>query len=531
MNNLIISQSFMFKFNKKKFRKILSPINSLLDNFFSSFKSSNKHAPIKKKFNYLDNKIESFFDKIQNLKKYNQGKKKFYYLNNKTAISIASLVLLFFSYFLIPVFYKEDKIKTSLINQISDRYDIKIEFNEKVKYGLFPKPFFYTKNLDIKFNEKVIANSGYVKFYISFNNFFLSKNILPKNLVFQDTEFNINSNNINFFLKALNSADRKNKFIFKKSKLFYKDQSDDLLFLSKIDNFSFFYDDVNTSQKVKSNLEVFNIPFKLDISKNVINENKIIKLSSKKIRLNIQTSINHDGAKTSGFFDISSINKSNLFTYEIKDNSLNFLSSEKGFKGEVNFKPFYFSTDLNFNYISQKKIFQSESLLIDLVDSELLNNPNLNASINIKIDKIDKFENLQDFISKIHLGDGRILIKDFNTQWYDSVLIKSNEIEFLNDIDGKKLVGEIIFNFKDIEKFFRYFQIKRNHRDVFETIRLDFVYDLTLDKLNMNNLRVDNKSLKKIDKFLDKFNKNENNLFNKVTIRNFIKEFFQVYSG
>ena len=92
----------MFNFNKKKFRKILSPINTLLDNFFRNFKSSNKHAPIKKKFNYLDNKIESFFDKIRNLKKYNQSKKKFYYLDNKVAISVACSVLLFFSYFLIP---------------------------------------------------------------------------------------------------------------------------------------------------------------------------------------------------------------------------------------------------------------------------------------------------------------------------------------------------------------------------------------------------------------------------------------------
>ena len=521
----------MFNFNKKKFRKILSPINTLLDNFFGNFKSSNKHAPIKKKFNYLDNKIESFFDKIRNLKKYNQSKKKFYYLDNKVAISVACSVLLFFSYFLIPAFYKEDKIKTSLINQVSDKYDINIVFNEKVKYGLFPKPFFYTKNLDIKYNNKVLANSGYVKFYISFNNFFLSENILSKNLIFQDTEFNINSNNISFFLKALNSPDKENQFIFKKSKFFYKDQNEDLLFLSKIDNFSFFYDDVNDLQKLKSNFEVFNIPFKLDITKNILDKNKNIKLSSKKIRLDIETSVEYDEAKISGFFDIASINKKNLFRYVIEDNSLNFLSLEKDFKGEVNFKPFYFSTDLNFNYISQKKIFQSESLLIDLLDSELLNNPNLNASINIKIDKIDKFEYLQDFVSKIHLGDGRILMKSFNTQWNNSVLIKSNEIEFLNDIEGKKLVGEIIFNFEDIEKFFRYFQIKRNYRDVFETIKLDFVYDLTLDKLIINNLRIDDKSLKKIDKFINQYNKSEINTFNKVTIRNFIKEFFIVYAG
>ena len=129
------------------------------------------------------------------------------------------------------------------------------------------------------------------------------------------------------------------------------------------------------------------------------------------------------------------------------------------------------------------------------------------------------------------MGDGRILIKNFNTQWNKSVSIKSNEIEFLNDIDGKKLVGEIIFNFEDIEKFFRYFQIKRNYRDVFDEIRLDFVYDLTLDKLIMNNMKIDNESFKKIDNFLNQYNRSKNNSFNKVTIRNFIKEFFQIYSG
>ena len=526
---------FNLSFYKKKLKKLLLQINRNIESFFTeldrSKTHSNKQIPIKKKIFQIDSRIESFFDKFKNLRKFNHSKKKLYYLNNKIAISITCLVLLFFSYFLIPAFYNEEKIKTSLINQISDRHDIKIEFNEKVKYGLFPKPFFYTKNLDIKYKEKVIANSGYVKFYISFKNFFLSEKILPKNLIFQNTEFDIKSNNINFFLKAFNSSEKENQFIFKKSKFFYKDQNDDLLFLSKIDNFTFFYDDVNNFQRVKSNFEVFNIPFKLDISKSEMNKNKNIKLSSKKIRLDIETSIEYDETKMSGFFDVASINKRNLFTYIIKGNSLYFSSSKKDFKGEVNFKPFYLSTDLNFNYINKKKIFQSESLLLDLIDSELLNNPNLNASINITIDKIDKFEYLQNFFSKIHLGDGKILIKNFNTQWNDSVSIKSNEIEFLNDIDGKKLIGEIIFNFDDIEKFFRYFQIKRNYRNVFDEIRLDFVYDLTLDKLIMNNVKIDDKSFKKTEKFLNEYNKIKNNSFNKVTIKNFIKDFFQIYAG
>ena len=122
-------------------------------------------------------------------------------------------------------------------------------------------------------------------------------------------------------------------------------------------------------------------------------------------------------------------------------------------------------------------------------------------------------------------------MKNFNTLWNDSVLIKSNEIEFLNDEDGKKLVGELIFNFKDIERFFRYFQIKRNYRDVFEKIKLDFVYDFTLDKLTMSNFRIDNRSFQNVDKFLNQYNKSGKNSLNRFSIRNFVKEFFKIYAG
>ena len=104
----------MFNFNKKKFRKILSPINTLLDNFFGNFKSSNKNAPIKKKFNYLDNKIESFFDKIRNLKKYNQSKKKLGFFKNKFLIK--------------PVI--EDSADKVIIKEDSLREEIEESFEE-----------------------------------------------------------------------------------------------------------------------------------------------------------------------------------------------------------------------------------------------------------------------------------------------------------------------------------------------------------------------------------------------------------------
>ena len=306
---------------------------------------------------------------------------------------------------------------------------------------------------------------------------------------------------------------------------------DELLFLSKVESLKFFYDDKNDLQKVRSGFEIFNIPFKLDISKNIENNQKIIKLISKKIRLDIDNSVKYIDNKINGLLEIDLFNKSNAFKYKIKNNKLEFQSDDGNFDGVLNFKPFYFLTNLNFDYISQKKIFQSESLILDVLDSELLNNPNLSSIINIKVKKFDKFEYLTDLILEIQLDNGKILMSNFDAKWNKSVSIKSNDIEFANDKSGKKLIGEILFDFNDVEKFFRYFQIKRNYRNVFDEIRADFVYDFTQDKLILNNLRIDNKSNQVLENFLDNYNKKNKNLFNKVTFRNFVKEFFQTYAG
>ena len=71
----------MFNLNlyKKKFRKLLLPINKIIDSFFDELTrskySKNKKGGIKKNFIRLDQKIESFFNKFKEIKKYNQSKK------------------------------------------------------------------------------------------------------------------------------------------------------------------------------------------------------------------------------------------------------------------------------------------------------------------------------------------------------------------------------------------------------------------------------------------------------------------------
>ena len=72
---------FNLSFYKKKLKKLLLPINRIIESFFTELNRSksqkSKQTPIKKKIIQLDGKIESFFDKFKNLKNSIRTRKNF----------------------------------------------------------------------------------------------------------------------------------------------------------------------------------------------------------------------------------------------------------------------------------------------------------------------------------------------------------------------------------------------------------------------------------------------------------------------
>tara|TARA_A100001234_G_scaffold10800_1_gene8947 strand:- start:2090 stop:2278 length:189 start_codon:yes stop_codon:yes gene_type:complete len=62
-------------------------------------------------------------------------------------------------------------------------------------------------------------------------------------------------------------------------------------------------------------------------------------------------------------------------------------------------------------------------------------------------------------------------------------------------------------------------------------MKIDFAYDLNQEKITLDNLKIDKKEIKNINNFLEYFNTQNRNIFNKVTFRNFVKDFFSNYEG
>ena len=496
---------FNFNFLIKKLNKILISINGL---------------------------IESFFIKISKLLKVKKNKKpRLKEIDKKITIIVSLFVFLFLSYFLLPTFFNKNETKSLLEKQIFEKYNLKVSFNDSFKYGLFPKPHFFSNDLTVNYKKKNIIISNYSRIFISPKNFLTPTLLEVKDLYFKKNELNFNSNTIKFFQDILNYNKSKSSIIFNNSKLFYKNIDDDVISILKIDNLKFSYNQDKKNHKLISSYKIFNVPFKLEVINYLKEKKLLINFKSKKIRLNLENEIFFNQNRIDGLLKALILNKEQIFDYKIDTNSLSFSSSDYDFNGKIDFKPFYFLSNLNFDQLDLKKLFKDDSIFINLINSEIFYNQNLNATSNINFNKIKGIQYLNKIKLKTYLEEGNIYIKDSSLNWNNSILINLENIQLINEKNNITFLGEVKFDFKDLQKFFSYYQVKKDLRNEIEEIKLDFIFNLNQKKISLDNVKVDNKSNKKINSFINQFNSQNKNILNKLTFRKFINNFLTNYEG
>ena len=489
-----------------------------------------KKITLIKSFNKLllsvNTRIESFFNTLKilvNSKK--KTKNNLANIDKKIIISIGSVVILVISYFLIPTFYDKNLVKTKLTNQIFEQYNLEVNFNGTIRYRLFPKPHYFIKDTNIIYSEEALAKTNSTKVFISIKNFFSFKKFKIKNINFENTDFNINSNNFRFFEKNLNFNKSEHNINFNVCNLFYKDQNEDVIFLIKIERLNFLYTG-KFEQQLKAKLKIFNIPFKIDVVNNSQKKNVFINIDSHKLRLNIDNNFDYNESNINGLLDFAVINKSKIIKYSINNNSLNFNTDKNNFKGRFDFKPFYMSSDFKLHQIDIIKFFRNNSMFLDLLNAEILNNQSLNGVVNIFSNKIKDINYLSNITLKTYFEEGNINIRNSTLNWKDSILINLEDVQLLRENNSIIFAGTISLDFKDIDDFYRQYQIKKIYRKKIKKIRFDFLLDINARHIELDNLKIDGASNKDIDSFINNFNFKKQDIFNKIIFKNSIKEFF-----
>jgi len=487
---------------------------------------------LKKQFLSINDSIENYFNRLnlafKNIKKTKLSE------NNRVILYVGIIVILSVSYFLIPTFYNKNLIMFKIQNQVSKKYNIDIKFNNKIEYGLLPKPHFKSKNISVLSEGKEIANTDNLKIFISSNKFFLINKIEVKDLTFKNTDFKIYKQDYRFFQKLLKTAPNENKIVIKNSNIFFKNENDEVLFINKIFNSKFYYDSNNLQNVFSSRNEIYNIPFKLIIKNDKFNKEIFIKFNSKKIRLNIENIINYDSIIKEGFLDILFVNKNTSLNYKVNDDSMLFSSenNKNKYNGKIFFKPFYLNANFNYEGLSTKNLFNEDTILIDLIKSEILSNKNLNANFDINIKDITNISELNDLNLYVGVEQGDIGFSNSNIMWKKDLKISLSESLLNYNGDNEiNLIGKIIIDFKDLDNFYRSFQVKKSYRKKINQIQIDFIYNFNSKNINFDNVKIDKVSNTELENYISDFNRKENKVFNKITFKNFVYNFFASYEG
>ncbi len=485
-----------------------------------------------KKFNKsvlsITNRIESFFNFFRD-NFFNKKKNILKIIDNRIILAFAIVFILASSYFLLPSFYDKNKIKTLIENQIFDKYNLEVKFDKPLQYGLLPRPHFYSENTIINYKSNEIARSNNTKILIFVKNFFSSENLTVSNLIFKKTDFKIDNSNFEFFAKLLNNEKKNQKLNFVDSKLFYLSKNQEIIFLTDLKTLNYSYTE-NLLQKLNSKLNIFNIPINLNLDHDIRNNKITAEIESFPLRLSIQNDSYYDSEKLDGQLDISVINKNKKINYLLKENSLKFNTNDDEIVGNINIKPFFISSNLNLRNMKLKEFFDNNSVVINLLKSELLTNKNITGKLNVVLDGLYDLRYINKIIFDVQFEEGLIFISNLNFVFKDSIIFNFNNVSVIVDENKLKFIGDAVLEFKDIQSFYNHFQIIRNFRKNINQISLNFVFNFDDELFEFDDLKISGIDKKISDQYLNKLNSEKKNLLNKITFRNTIRDFFKEIS-
>jgi Fe-S cluster assembly iron-binding protein IscA len=152
-------------------------------------------------------------------------------------------------------------------------------------------------------------------------------------------------------------------------------------------------------------------------------------------------------------------------------------------------------------------------------------------NLNLNAKNILNINDLNNLFLRIGISQGNIGLSNSKVMWNDDIEISLKESYLNYDKEDIKLVGRARVDFKRFNNFYSSFQIKKKNRKEIEKFEIDFVYNITQKKINFDNPLIDNKSSKKVDKFIQEFNFENKKFMNKIIIKNFVNNLFTAYAG
>jgi hypothetical protein len=400
-----------------------------------------------------------------------------------------------------------------------------------------PWPNFTFQNITFSKKNKNIANIERMKIFVSPRNFFFPKKIKFKNIIIENSNFNLNKDNYNFFIQFLDNDFFELDFEIINSNVFYRNIEKEVLLINKINFLRYYYDTKEFRNILIAENEIFNIPYALKLR----NDNKKKKLFSKlnlnSLKLQIENELNYSNDKKYGLMNlIYQKNKSEInytvdkeyFTFNFFDKSIN---QSFNYKSKINFSPFYFYTSGKIDQLNLNNLFKSKSFLVNFLKTEILNNENLNLDAFIISKKILPFHDLTDLNMKFKIEEGLIDVDDTKFSWFNYLDFKiSNSLIYVNN-NNLILDGKFVIDVKNFYEIYKFFQTPRNHRKEINKIEFNFNYNFDQEVVKFKTIQINGVINENISKILNQFSSKKSKIENRIHFKNLMNKVIKSYAG
>jgi len=500
---------------------------------------------MKKIVKNFNNLISRTIFKVQNKTNNNFKINNFKVSNfNKYLITIFGLLFLYLFYLLIPLLYDKNWVQINIENKLINEFKIKLSISADISYRILPKPHFLIKDSKILIDNtgklKSIAEIKNLKVFISQTNFLDKDEMYITKVVIDNANFSLLKSDLKILNNYSNNQFSNKKIKIKNSKIFFKDNLDQIIAIAKINNANLFFDNEKLLNLFSLKGEVFAMPFIFDFkSQSSPIKSKNINFKFSPLNLNIFNKFIEEKNKTINGKNIISLPNFTINTKYIIEDELIVFKSEKPRKknskpshsGTLSINPFDLDLNINLDNHEISKLFDIDTILTEFLKSELLINDNV--SIKISIDaKSTKLKNkifqkaqinYRIINGKMNLNNTKLINNEIGS------LILNNSNLF---VENNKLMlnTDIHIDIVSFENLFSFLGTNKKSRKKIKNILINLEFDFLSNQIKFNKIIVDD--YKVSDQFLtivEGFNDNNSN--NLTKSRRLLNQLFNVYDG
>ena len=499
--------------------------------------------------------LQQNFFQIINYKKIVIKKKIFFLIYNlktifnlNVTIFICSLIFfLYLIYISVPGIIYDKSIQNYLTKILQINYHFNFSLSPKIKYSILPKPHFEVQDVVI-FNkkgdyEKNFAQIKKLKIFLNQRSFLKKDNLKINYIEIYNSNFFLVKSDLEYLQSFFNEKYFKKPLIIKKSTFFYKDNNNETVALSNLKKVNIYYDLIKKQHFIRSNGEIFNIPFIFNRKKDDSKFEIISNVKFKKINFSIlnqnKNFMNNEQTKN---IQIKYNKSKYIIDYKINDKIINFSSSNSfigtnklSYSGIMSLNPFSFDIISTLGKIKFENNIVNNVLFQQIISKKFLLNKNFNGKLKIKS---DNFLN-NPLFNKIDL---KINFVGENIDLSDTILIneKIAKLNFLNsklyeDKNNIFLKSSFELQILDRKKFYNKFVVAKANRLDLETINFDLIINLTKNNIKIVNIIIPelkgNVPNEKIDNLIYEFNSGGIKVSNWIELKNFTNLIISSYAG